>query len=214
MEFFLLLKFLLKLLEECIKEPSSSRVFEKLAADDMEFLKNSLIVAYTESHRTKGDRCREPTPDDPDADKEASEVDIAKVKEFWGLSREDLEMFIDLTPQREMSDIDILKREFSKDPTQVHKALMQCYRWVLDRDRDREKFLIGAYVDDRHPLHIRRTLDQSYYYMLDNTRSRDKDQVVSRYGKLLNRKPVVMMVDQLWLWILEGYERLTMSNEG
>lgn len=83
-----------------------------------------------------------------------------------------------------------------------------------------------------HLLHIRRTLDQSLYHNLKDTKIRDADQTVRRYQKMLNKgkqpddkgkqsedkgkqsedkgkqpKEVpfaVIMVDQLWLWILLG----------
>ena len=56
-------------------------------------------------------------------------------------------------------------------------------------------------------LHVRRTLDQSFYHNI-NTESRDQDQVVVRYqmkGKDKNDEafdPKLVMVDQLWMWIL------------
>jgi hypothetical protein len=54
-------------------------------------------------------------------------------------------------------------------------------------------------------LHVRRTLDQSFYHNID-TEDRDQDQVVYRYqikGKNLNEcDPKIVMVDQLWMWIL------------
>jgi len=73
---------------------------------------------------------------------------------------------------------------------------------------DRDKKLIQLYTktfNHAQALHIRRTLDHYFYYMLDSTASRNKDQVVSRYGRKMERsQPVVMMVDQLWLWVLDG----------
>ncbi len=56
------------------------------------------------------------------------------------------------------------------------------------------------------PIHIRRTLDQYFYYNLSDTQARDKDQVVYRYTKttLGLRDPVLVMVDQLWLWVIDG----------
>ena len=57
----------------------------------------------------------------------------------------------------------------------------------------------------RSQVHVRRTLDQFQYYMTDNTDDRDSDQVISRYfGRRYpgTDKPV-MMIDQLWLWILD-----------
>lgn len=55
------------------------------------------------------------------------------------------------------------------------------------------------------PIHIRRTLDQFYYYMSEDTKERDADQVISRhFRRKYPEKPVpIMMVDQLWLWILD-----------
>lgn len=73
---------------------------------------------------------------------------------------------------------------------------------------DRDMRLIDLYATkpgDKHSLHIRRTLDQSFYHTLDSTSTRNKDQVVTRYGRREKRKqPVVMMVDQLWLWCIDG----------
>ncbi len=56
------------------------------------------------------------------------------------------------------------------------------------------------------PLHIRRTLDQSYFLTLEDTTIRDRDQVV--YRETTSRTQLdyvarVVMVDQLWLWILD-----------
>jgi hypothetical protein len=67
--------------------------------------------------------------------------------------------------------------------------------------------LILAYMFDEVPLHFRRTLDQYYYYNLLTTEARDTDQVVSRYFKKIwpekENENLLLMVDQLWLWILD-----------
>ncbi|RYO82235.1 hypothetical protein DL766_003209 [Monosporascus sp. MC13-8B] len=92
-------------------------------------------------------------------------------------------------------------------------------------DFDIEERLTMKYLNERSPLHPRRTLDQSYYGALKSTGTRDRDQVVHRatkptlhdcaghlegeYGKCRvcqdNSKdvPRIIMVDQLWLWILD-----------
>lgn len=60
------------------------------------------------------------------------------------------------------------------------------------------------------PLHGRRTLDQSYYWKLENTERRDEDQVVyrgTRAGNSIYRTTRVIMVDQLWLYILDDSKR-------
>lgn len=68
-----------------------------------------------------------------------------------------------------------------------------------------EETLVQAYLHHDPPLHIRRTLDQYYYYMLEDTRVRDADQVVTRWAKKLQRhRHNILMVDQLWLWVIKG----------
>ena len=85
---------------------------------------------------------------------------------------------------------------------------------VADHSEDRDVRLHKAYSDwtaNDHGLHIRRTLDQFWYRNVD-TRQRDDDQVVLRYQqkenrdaqppKLPNDNVDVLMVDQLWVWVL------------
>lgn len=69
-----------------------------------------------------------------------------------------------------------------------------------------DEMLIRAHLSTSTvSLHVRRTLDQSFYHNID-TESRDQDQVVYRYqtkGKALDEcDPKIVMVDQLWMWIL------------
>jgi hypothetical protein len=72
-------------------------------------------------------------------------------------------------------------------------------RWSPD-----QKLLYG-YLNDDHPIHIRRTLAQYYYHTLRDTAERDKSQVVTRYQTNEGLQPkVITMVDQLWLWVLNG----------
>jgi hypothetical protein len=186
MEFFLLLKFILSLWHK------DEADWKQLSTEDIEFLWLSLKSSF-----------------------EKSEIDIAKINRPWGLSSQDLEIFRIPPLGGKPLEIIISKEKIVKSPVladQVFKALLRCYEWA--REKDREKMLVDAYVKKEHPLHIRRTLDQSYYYMLDNTRSRDRDQVVSRYGVKWKRKePIVIMVDQLWLWVLEGNRRATIPNK-
>jgi hypothetical protein len=94
-----------------------------------------------------------------------------------------------------------------------------------------DETLIEEYLDAKPGLHPRRTLDQSHYWMIDDTSSRDRDQVLYRHtaastpphlhkcsamlyhidnrnscahcSAFLGRIPRIVMVDQLWLWILD-----------
>ena len=83
-----------------------------------------------------------------------------------------------------------------------------------------EEQLVYKYLYAKAPLHPRRTLDQSYYGALKSTGARDRDQVVYRgttpephdCPRPKHCKPCrddsrkvsrLIMVDQLWLWILD-----------
>lgn len=90
-----------------------------------------------------------------------------------------------------------------------------------------EEKLIQEYLHKKPPLHPRRTLDQSYYGALKDTGTRDRDQVVYRATTPVGHEcqenidsddrwmkckqcqedsrkvPRLIMVDQLWLWILD-----------
>ena len=55
-------------------------------------------------------------------------------------------------------------------------------------------------------LHPRRSLDQFFYSSLQDTRQRDEDQVVSKSTKESRGGPKMIMVDQLWLWLVESHD--------
>jgi hypothetical protein len=77
----------------------------------------------------------------------------------------------------------------------------------LGKAQTYDEMLIRAHLNTSTvSLHVRRTLDQSFYHNID-TSSRDTDQVVYRYqmrtkgeGEAID--PKVVMVDQLWMWVL------------
>jgi len=65
--------------------------------------------------------------------------------------------------------------------------------------------LIRFNVPVRPHFHMRKTLDQFYYTTLQDTESRDLDQVVEKYSRKYNwSEHRVLMVDQLWLWVLNN----------
>ena len=86
-----------------------------------------------------------------------------------------------------------------------------------------EEQMIKKYLHASAPLHPRRTLDQSYYGALKSTGTRDRDQVVYRgtrpdlhdcvdfascpqCNEDIRKVPRIVMVDQLWLWVLDESE--------
>jgi hypothetical protein len=75
------------------------------------------------------------------------------------------------------------------------------------KNPDADEMLLRTHLLSERPVHIRRTLDQSYYWTLKDTSTRDRDQVVYRATNQEDqnpRIPRVVMVDQLWMWILDG----------
>lgn len=91
-----------------------------------------------------------------------------------------------------------------------------------EKHRSPDEKLIHTYLHEKPYMHIRRTLDQYYYHTMKDTTERDEDQVVYRYAKKMwpeENESVhnILMVDQLWLWILDGGKfikclRLTRSS--
>lgn len=91
-------------------------------------------------------------------------------------------------------------------------------------DSHDEEQLMMKYLHAEPPLHPRRTLDQAYYGALRSTGTRDRDQVVYRgttpqphecpgmeacaqCNDDIRKTSRVIMVDQLWLWILDESKR-------
>jgi hypothetical protein len=76
----------------------------------------------------------------------------------------------------------------------------------LSTPRDHgDEMLLRKHLLTPRPVHIRRTLDQSYYWTLKDTKHRDCDQVVYRDTEKKDpASPKIVMVDQLWLWVLDG----------
>jgi hypothetical protein len=56
-----------------------------------------------------------------------------------------------------------------------------------------------------HPLHLRRNLHQFYYVHAPTTGHKDRNQVVAKYGpEQKEGGRHILVVDQLWLWIIGG----------
>ncbi|RYP58456.1 hypothetical protein DL769_008947 [Monosporascus sp. CRB-8-3] len=128
---------------------------------------------------------------------------------------------------KEMADHKVkqLKAKFKS----FRRAIRQCREalWeYTNGEPSEDDMLIKAYLSlNGYRLHIRRTLDQFYYIGMEDTESRDTKQVVQRYAvkgfdkidknqndQLLQSK--LIMVDQLWLWILGESTLITSFPQG
>ena len=58
-------------------------------------------------------------------------------------------------------------------------------------------------LNEGSSFHPRRSLDQFFYSRLPNTTQRDNDQVVSKNTKWSPDGTKMVMVDQLWLWVID-----------
>lgn len=115
----------------------------------------------------------------------------------------------------------------SRDRVDRRRALGHVFRTAAAlmeaMDHHTDEQLMTKYLHAQPPLHPRRTLDQSYYGALKSTRARDRDQVVYRgttpehhdcdgmdvctqCNEDIRKVPRIIMVDQLWLWILDESE--------
>ena len=79
---------------------------------------------------------------------------------------------------------------------------------------------LWAYLKRDVPLHIRRTIDQFFYdsfdsdkKVMDDVPARNQDQVTQRFMRAQNEwkgdDPLLLMVDQLWMVLLEDGKLLT-----
>jgi hypothetical protein len=84
---------------------------------------------------------------------------------------------------------------------------------IIDEAADER--LIREHLHSSSPLHMRRTLDQFYYWTVEDTSSRDQAQVVCRGTRSRDDPEAttrVVMVDQLWLWILDESKACSFSS--
>ncbi|RYO91624.1 hypothetical protein DL766_003197 [Monosporascus sp. MC13-8B] len=125
----------------------------------------------------------------------------------------------EVKPPRLSNVVEETKKKHSKNRGNLKQELPLKYKTLLgtylmtvakvadEMDFEADERLLREYVKADAPLHIRRTLDQYYFVTLDDTSQRDKDQVVYRGTKAGHSLPSdttrVVMVDQLWLWILD-----------
>ncbi|KAG4434243.1 hypothetical protein IFR05_010262 [Cadophora sp. M221] len=109
------------------------------------------------------------------------------------------------------------------------RAIRRCRETLWDHAREepsKDDKLVQAYLPlHGHRHHVRRTLDQFYYIGMEDTEGRDINQVVQRYAVkgldkidkdyenvLLQSK--LIMVDQLWLWVLGQNTVITSFPQG
>jgi len=101
------------------------------------------------------------------------------------------------------------KKQPPKELTPLGQYLLHIAKLYDAMDVEPDVRLLRDHLFQNPPLHARRTLDQSYYWKLPNTDGRDQDQVVYREtkeGKNISRTTRVVMVDQLWMYILDDSE--------
>ena len=135
---------------------------------------------------------------------------------------------VNVTPDSKGSDthLPLPSYNVTKAPKSLRRAalgkLLRLAANILEGvDSHVDEKLLFEYVHADPPLQPRRTLDQSYYGALKSTQARDRDQVVYRAtapmahecdieeGRCLicqensQKLPRLIMVDQLWLWILD-----------
>jgi hypothetical protein len=91
--------------------------------------------------------------------------------------------------------------------SRLGEYLMAAAKVAETMDYEDDEKLLRGYINEKAPLHVRRTLDQYYFPTLEDTSARDKDQVVFRNTGRLSKR--VVMVDQLWLWIIDDNTIIT-----
>lgn len=83
------------------------------------------------------------------------------------------------------------------------------YKDVFDARSHKNEILLHEQLFLPRPMHDRRTLDQSYFYNLRKVAYRDDDQVIGQHtlryeSEQRDKERKMMMVDQLWMWVIDG----------
>jgi CorA-like Mg2+ transporter protein len=89
---------------------------------------------------------------------------------------------------------------------------------IFDARLYKNEILLHQQLFLQRPIHDRRTLDQSYFYNLRKVAYRDDDQVIGQHtlhyeGEQQDNQRKMMMVDQLWMWIIDGNTIVTSFPE-
>lgn len=94
------------------------------------------------------------------------------------------------------------------------QSALGSYLWLAAKlyqliDEAADWRLINNHLGTPSPMHPRRTLEQYYNWTSEDTAHRDRQQVVYRSTRTRNDPEAiarVVMVDQLWLWVLDESE--------
>ncbi|KAK4141908.1 uncharacterized protein C8A04DRAFT_30460 [Dichotomopilus funicola] len=97
------------------------------------------------------------------------------------------------------------------------QSALGSYLWLAAKlyqliDEAADWRLINNHLGTPSPMHPRRTLEQYYNWTSEDTAHRDRQQVVYRSTRTRNDPEAiarVVMVDQLWLWVLDENTILT-----
>jgi len=122
-------------------------------------------------------------------------------------------------PQHQRQATNLSTKDMKEKTSALKLSLgkyLECAAKIYDAmDTEHDVLLLEDYLHHNPPLHGRRTLDQSYYWKIDDTGPRDRDQVVYRAtktGKDTRKTTRVVMVDQLWLYILDDRKFFFLSS--
>lgn len=131
----------------------------------------------------------------------------------------------DMSKKKEEQTEDAQKRKHKQMQQKSLGQLLLCAAALAEAmEYATDERLLKKYLDADPPIHPRRTLDQFYYWTLKDTRTRDRDQVVYRgtapkrelihrqcvkagcknCKEIIMKRPRVVMVDQLWMFILDN----------
>jgi hypothetical protein len=116
----------------------------------------------------------------------------------------------------------MLKNTLQLGRSQDHDNSLTDATLLVYSDGHRYHELLKRYLHQHHPLHVRRTLDQFYYFSLEAREmdARDKSQTFSDYFRNKHSANThgetnfpILMVDQLWLWVLDNSEHAPQKPE-
>jgi hypothetical protein len=189
---------------------------------------NEIMRNITEEHKNREWKIKRSFQCPLAAGADSNSGKLRTIKTISELMDTEFRHQVDSHPDSKFARTKVAKRFISGGLTPKTALGQVLYRAALLHEAMeyyQEQELLKEYLHHNPPLHPRRTLDQSYYWTLKTTENRDRDQVVYRGtapkkefqhdgGHVksgceqcfidIRKVPRVVMVDQLWLWILNG----------
>ncbi|KAL2070267.1 hypothetical protein VTL71DRAFT_13293 [Oculimacula yallundae] len=137
--------------------------------------------------------------------------ELARIVNMVHLQQGDMSFLVS-NAQKTTGKQSLFQSSKPKQRSPLGEYLLQIAKLYDALDIEPDIRILTDHLHKEPPLHARRTLSQSYLGKIPNTDARDENQVVykaTKAGKNFHKSPRMLMVDQLWLYVLDDNTIIT-----